>query len=199
MRFGSLSFFCTKAYFKGGSLLQPPFSTPPKDGGHDRVYLGVRTCELFLAPTLPAKKKREKYACDASPAPKVIWENLNHASLRSMAVLVGRARTSGEAARKMKTKLLPPQSPLGFSALARLCYLARPTKTAMLRRLESCCVRERYWLVPSLIFFLKRLRTCLASSPRHWPPPCPSLSYTLRETAGIEPALSKHSVISRHK
>ena len=60
MRFGSLSFFCTKAYFKGGSLLQAPFSTPPKDGGHDRVYLGVRSCELFLAPTLPAKKKREK-------------------------------------------------------------------------------------------------------------------------------------------
>ena len=66
-------------------------------------------------------------------------------------------RTSGEAARKIKTacpdspppsthfdiplttclvfKLLPPQSPRGFSALARLYYLARPAKTAMLRRL----------------------------------------------------------------
>ena len=32
-------------------------------------------------------------------------------------------------------KLLPPQSPRGFSALASLYYLARPTKTAMLRRL----------------------------------------------------------------
>ena len=32
-------------------------------------------------------------------------------------------------------KLLPPQSPRGLSALARLYYLARPTKTAMLRRL----------------------------------------------------------------
>ena len=32
-------------------------------------------------------------------------------------------------------KLLPPQSPGRFSALARLYYLARPTKTAMLRRL----------------------------------------------------------------
>ena len=29
------------------------------------------------------------------------------------------------------------QSPRGFSALARLYYLARPTKTAMLRRLPS--------------------------------------------------------------
>ena len=71
-------------------------------------------------------------------------------SLRSMAVLsiraqerrrprnsrAKRARTSGEAARKIKT-LLPPQSPRGFSALARLYYLARPTKTAMLRRLSS--------------------------------------------------------------
>ena len=155
---------------------------------------------VFSPPPSPQKKKERKIRLRCIPAPKVIWENLNHASLRSMAVLVGRARTSGEAARKMKTKLLPPQSPLGFSAPSRLCYLARPTKTAMLRRLESCCVRERYWLVPSLlIFFLKRLRTCLASSPRHWPSPCPSLSYTLRETAGIEPALSKHSVISRHK
>ena len=46
-----------------------------------------------------------------------------------------RARTSGEAARKIKTKLLPLQSPRGFSALARLYHLVRPTKTAMLRRL----------------------------------------------------------------
>ena len=129
------------AYFKGGSLLQAPFSTPPKDGGHERVYLGVRTCELFLAPTLLAKKKERKI---------------------------------------------------------RLGCISHPK--GHLGKLESCCVRERYWLVPSLlIFFLKRLRNCLASSPRHWPPPCPSLSYTLRETTGIEPALSKHSVKSRHK
>ena len=33
-------------------------------------------------------------------------------------------------------KLLPPQSPRGFSALARLYYLARPTKTAMLQMLR---------------------------------------------------------------
>ena len=45
------------------------------------------------------------------------------------------ARTRGEVARKIK--LLPPQSPRGFSALARLYYLARPTKTAMLRRLYT--------------------------------------------------------------
>ena len=33
-------------------------------------------------------------------------------------------------------KLLPPQSPRSFSALARLYYLVRPTKTAVLRRLD---------------------------------------------------------------
>ena len=49
-----------------------------------------------------------------------------------------RARTSGEVARKIKTKLVPPQSPRSFSALAHLYYLARPTKTAMLRRLQHC-------------------------------------------------------------
>ena len=59
-------------------------------------------------------------------------------------------RTSGEAAkfarevrenerrsREKNKKLLPPQSPRGFSALARLYYLARPPKTAMLRRLHK--------------------------------------------------------------
>ena len=37
----------------------------------------------------------------------------------------------------MESLLLPPQSPRGFFALARLYYLACPTKTAMLRRLLS--------------------------------------------------------------
>ena len=32
-------------------------------------------------------------------------------------------------------KVAPAQSPLGFSALTLLYYLARPSKTAMLRRL----------------------------------------------------------------
>ena len=45
-------------------------------------------------------------------------------SMRSMAVLSG-------------ALLSPPQSLCGFSALARLYYFARPTKTAMLRRLAS--------------------------------------------------------------
>ena len=56
------------------------------------------------------------------------------------------ARLSGEAARTRakcanerrsgkNKKVVPPQSPRTFPALARLYYLAHPTKTAMLRRL----------------------------------------------------------------
>ena len=60
-------------------------------------------------------------------------------------------RTSGEAARKIKPavfQLLPPQSPRGFSGLARLYHLA--TKTAMLRRLCLTCKgnpshQDDYW------------------------------------------------------
>ena len=47
-----------------------------------------------------------------------------------MAVLSSRAQE-----RRSHEKLLPLQSPRAFSALARLYYLVRPTKTAMLRRL----------------------------------------------------------------
>ena len=54
------------------------------------------------------------------------------------------SRTSGEASREIKISLLPPpQSPRGFSALARLFYFAHPTKTAMLLRLDG-----KYPLVP---------------------------------------------------
>ena len=79
---------------------------------------------------------------------------LGESSLRSMAVLSSRAqerRSHEKFARKarenerrsreknklnkLKFKLLALQSPRGFSALARLYYLVRPTKTAMLRRL----------------------------------------------------------------
>ena len=60
-----------------------------------------------------------------------------------MAVLLSRAqeRRSREirarSARERAEKMLPPQSLRGFSTVARLYYLARPTKTAMLRRLET--------------------------------------------------------------
>ena len=43
-------------------------------------------------------------------------------------------RRAGEAP---KARGLPPQSPRGITALAHLAFFARPTKTAMLRRLEN--------------------------------------------------------------
>ena len=52
-------------------------------------------------------------------------------------------RRSGVAAKFAREfKLLLPQSPRGFSALARLSYLARPTKTVMPRRL----ITDKYFL-----------------------------------------------------
>ena len=59
-------------------------------------------------------------------------------------------RRSGVAERvAAKFKLLPPQSPRGFSALARLYYLVRPTKTAMLRRLTPRAIAAiwRQWVL----------------------------------------------------
>ena len=68
-------------------------------------------------------------------------------SLRSMAVLSSRVQ-------ERRNSLLPPQSPRGFSSLARLYYLARPTKTAMLRRLPSARSLPRsLWLAPFPLFW----------------------------------------------
>ena len=71
-------------------------------------------------------------------------------SLRSMAVLSSRVHE----------RRSPPQSPGGFSALARLFYLERPTKTAMLRRLTFSSPPHLYlpiiydtlWWVKNRIF-----------------------------------------------
>ena len=56
--------------------------------------------------------------------------NMIENSLRSMAVLSSRAQE------RRSHEKFALQSPRGFSALARLYYLVRPTKTAMLRRLD---------------------------------------------------------------
>ena len=56
-------------------------------------------------------------------------------SLRSMAVLSSQAQE--RQSHEKNKKLLPAQSPRDFSALARLYYLACPTKTGMLRRLTE--------------------------------------------------------------
>jgi len=94
-----------------------------------------------------------------------------------MAVLSSR-RTSGEAAkfareapenewRSREKKLLPPQSPRGFSALARLYYLARPSKTAMLRRLRLSLLRDVSRNVPQRRW--TRRNVC-RSQATIWPP-----------------------------
>ena len=67
----------------------------------------------------------------------LIITNEMNSSLRSVVVLLG-APLSGEAAKtREQTATLPSQSPRDFSAPARLYYLARLTKTAMLRRLDE--------------------------------------------------------------
>ena len=71
------------------------------------------------------------------------------------------AKFGREAARKscFRPKLLPPQSPRGFSALARLHYLARPTKTAMLRRLDVIQSIGRHCCL-NMTLFPRKLQKC---------------------------------------
>ena len=99
-----------------------------------------KTCDqaIFFCIFFPAKKKKKK---------KIAWSQVTLLSVACVAWRFCRSgRRSGVAAkfarearenerRSREKKLLPPQSPRGLSALARLYYLARPTKTAMLRRL----------------------------------------------------------------
>ena len=73
----------------------------------------------------------EKLAC-------VAWRFCRAGRRSGVAAKFAREARQNERRSREKNKnlkLLPPQSLRGFSALARLYYLARPTKTAMLRRL----------------------------------------------------------------
>ena len=63
------------------------------------------------------------------------WQaNIPNQSGRSVRWRTDRLKKAPRPCRRF-FKLLPPQSPRGFSALARPYYLTRPAKTAMLRRL----------------------------------------------------------------
>ena len=66
------------------------------------------------------------------------WRTTGEAAKFAREVRENERRSREKNKNRRFFKLLPPQSPRGFSALARLYYLARPTKTAMLRRLETC-------------------------------------------------------------
>ena len=70
--------------------------------------------------------------------------------LASVFTLVLVLRQSSENRSINLFQLLPPQSPRGFSALARLYYLA--TKTAMLRRLTKNKQRSHVFLFVFLVF-----------------------------------------------
>ena len=63
--------------------------------------------------------------------------NILNQSERSVRQRTDRLKKASRPCRRF-FELLPLQSPRGFSALARLYYLARLTKTAMLRRLNVC-------------------------------------------------------------
>ena len=65
----------------------------------------------------------------------VAWRFCRAGRRSGVAAKFAREARENERRSREKNKLLPPQSPRGFSALARLYYLVRPTKTAMLRRL----------------------------------------------------------------
>ena len=66
---------------------------------------------------------------------RVAWRFCRAGRRSGVAAKFAHEASENERRSREKNKLLPPQSPRGFSALARLYYLARPTKTAMLRRL----------------------------------------------------------------
>ena len=65
------------------------------------------------------------------------WRTTGEAAKFAREVRENERRSREKHKNRRFFKLLPPQSPRGFSALARLYYLARPSKTAMLRRLSS--------------------------------------------------------------
>ena len=68
----------------------------------------------------------------------VAWRFCRAGRRSGVAAKFAREARENERRSREKNKFLPPQSPRGFSALARLYYLARPAKTAMLRRLLVC-------------------------------------------------------------
>ena len=73
----------------------------------------------------------------------VAWRFCRAERRSGVAAKFAREARENERRSREKNKLLPPQSPRGFSALARLYYLVRPTKTAMLRRLYSTFLRAK--------------------------------------------------------
>ena len=84
---------------------------------------------------------------------------------------------------KPREKLLLPQSPRGFSALARLYYLARSTKTAMLRRLQfRTKLLEKVF--PIMFTFLRN-KTISKTTPLRKENPFPQFNVASHKRPGI--------------
>ena len=126
------------------NTLRPFISSKTKDS--NMICLQSEGCRVEVAEQLANYFTTAANSIAEDHVTSIREENLdNHcsinaireASLRCMAILSSRAHEwrSREIREKRFFKLLSPQSFCGFSALAHLYYLARPTKTAILRRL----------------------------------------------------------------
>ena len=73
------------------------------------------------------------------------WRTTGEAAKFAREVRENERRSREKHKNRRFFKLLPPQSPRGFSALARLYYLARRTKTTMLRRLVVSQLFLPFW------------------------------------------------------
>ena len=91
------------------------------------VYFGFACFEIYSGPNSPRSSSLRRTAVLSSRAHE-------RRSREKKRWPTDRLKKAPRPCRRF-FKLLPPQSPRGFSALAGLYYLARPTKTAMRRRL----------------------------------------------------------------
>ena len=108
---------------------------------------------VFVEPGARAAKPREK----EKGIYQTIWLTGEHSEpIRTIRTLAYGPTQKSPPSVQAVLQLLPPQSPRGFSALARLYYLA--TKTAMLRRLGK---NQRFEGVLSRNCFEKRRGSAL--------------------------------------
>ena len=119
------------------NTLRPFISSKTKDS--NMICLQSEGCRVEVAEQLANYFTTAANSIAEDHVTSIREENLdNHcsinaireASLRCMAILSSRAHENERQSREKRFfKLLPPQSFCGFSALAHLYYLARPTKT----------------------------------------------------------------------
>ena len=101
------------------------------------VYFGFACFEIYSRPNSPRSSSRFCRAGHTSGVDAKFARQARENERRSREKKSWRTDRLKKAPRPCRRffKLFPPQSSRGFSALAGLYYLARPTKTAMRRRL----------------------------------------------------------------